>query len=160
MNGIYDYGTQVTITATANEGYHFTGWSDGYPYASRMVEMTEDITLTASFAQEQYLVTFLNADGSFIEANYYLLGQMPACSITPTLAPTAEWIYTFTGWNPALAPVTGSTVYTAVYSQAPNPGTGFENIMAPEKATKVLINGQIFILRGDRIYTIQGQLVK
>ena len=160
VNGIYDYGTQVTITATADAGYHFTGWSDGYPYASRMVEMTEDITLTASFAQEQYLITFLNADGSFIEANYYLLGQMPACSVTPTLAPTAEWIYTFTGWNPALAPVTGSTVYTAVYSQAPNPGSGFENIIAPEKATKVLINGQIFILRGDRIYTIQGQLVK
>ena len=159
VNGVYEYGTQVSITATANEGYHFTGWSDGYPYDSRTVEMTEDVTLTAFFAQEQYLITFLNADGSLIEANRYTLGQTPACSVTPTLAPTKEWVYTFTGWNPAITVVTGNAVYTAVYSQAPNP-EGFENILAPEKATKVLINGQIFILRGDRIYTIQGQLVK
>ena len=34
---------------------------------------------------------------------------------------------------------------------------GFENIDASVKAVKVLLNGQIFILRGDKIYTVTGQ---
>ena len=36
---------------------------------------------------------------------------------------------------------------------------GFENIDASTKAVKVLHNGQIFILRGDKVYTITGQPV-
>ena len=34
---------------------------------------------------------------------------------------------------------------------------GFENIDASVKAVKVLQNGQIFILRGDKVYTVTGQ---
>lgn len=37
---------------------------------------------------------------------------------------------------------------------------GFENIDASMKAVKVLQNGQIFILRGDKVYTVTGQPVK
>jgi hypothetical protein len=37
---------------------------------------------------------------------------------------------------------------------------GFENIDASVKAVKVLQNGQIFILRGDKVYTVTGQPVK
>ncbi len=160
VNGIYEYGTMVSLTATPDEHYHFTGWSDGYPYETRTVEMTEDITLTANFAQEQYLVTFLNADGSLIEANRYSAGEMPVCSVTPTLEPTDEWVYSFTGWTPEITAVTGNAVYTAVYSQEPVDHSGFDNVKVMEKAAKVLVNGQIFILRGEHIYTIQGQLVK
>ena len=159
VNGTYDYGENITITATPNPGYNFVRWSDGETNSVRYIKLTEDLTLTAIFAQQTYLVTFLNADGSLIEANSYLYGEMPACSVTPTLAPTEEWIYTFTGWNPALAPVTGNAIYTAVYSREVNP-SGFEDVQVSEKATKVLINGQIYILRGDKMYTIQGQVVR
>ena len=37
---------------------------------------------------------------------------------------------------------------------------GIEDINAKENAQKVLIDGQIYILRGDRLYTHQGQEVK
>ena len=38
--------------------------------------------------------------------------------------------------------------------------TGVENIQGNVKNVKILENGQIFILRGDKIYTLQGQEVK
>ncbi len=37
---------------------------------------------------------------------------------------------------------------------------GFENIDASVKAVKVLQNGQIFILRGDKVYTVTGQPIE
>ena len=160
VNGTYNYGTNITITATPNPGYNFVRWSDGNTNDVRYIELTEDITLTAIFAQQTYLVTFLNADGSLIEANPYLYGEMPACSVTPTLEPTEEWIYTFEGWTPEITAVTGNAVYTAQYSQSPAGGVGFMNAEVTEKAQKLLINGQIYIIRAGKIYTIQGQVVK
>jgi len=38
--------------------------------------------------------------------------------------------------------------------------TGVDNTDASVKAVKVLREGQIFILRGEKVYTVQGQLVK
>ena len=46
----YEYGTQVTLTATANEGYTFVQWSDGDTNATRTITVTGDLTLTATFA--------------------------------------------------------------------------------------------------------------
>jgi len=50
--GTYDEGTEVTITATANDGYTFSGWdgSDSSE-ASITLSLNTDITLTANFAQ-------------------------------------------------------------------------------------------------------------
>ena len=41
-----------------------------------------------------------------------------------------------------------------------DPHEGIEDILAPDQASKVLIDGEIFILRGDKIYTLTGQEVK
>ena len=51
-NGIYDYGTEADIKAAANDGYMFVQWSDGDTNARRTISVTEDITLTATFALE------------------------------------------------------------------------------------------------------------
>ena len=45
----YEYGTQVTLTANANEGYTFVQWSDGDTNATRTITVTGDLTLTATF---------------------------------------------------------------------------------------------------------------
>ena len=42
-------GTQ--ISATPNYGYHFVKWSDGNTENPRTLELTQDVTLTAEFAQ-------------------------------------------------------------------------------------------------------------
>ena len=38
--------------------------------------------------------------------------------------------------------------------------TGFENVNATDKPVKLLIDGNIYILRGEKMYNINGQLVK
>lgn len=60
--GISAHGTTRTLTATANYGYHFTHWSDGITDATRTVTVTNDITLTAFFAVNQYVVNVLSGD--------------------------------------------------------------------------------------------------
>ena len=49
----YDYGTEVTITATPTEGYHFVKWSDGNTEATRTIIITEDWQLTAIFEKNE-----------------------------------------------------------------------------------------------------------
>src|SRR5210317_1521239 len=43
--GTYDEGTEVTITATPDEGYEFVGWSDGENSFSRNINISADIIL-------------------------------------------------------------------------------------------------------------------
>ena len=47
--GDVEEGDSFTISATANEGYHFTHWSDGDINATRTVTVTSDTTFTAYF---------------------------------------------------------------------------------------------------------------
>ena len=47
--GEYEEGTEVTITATPNEGYEFTGWSDGSQDESITLILNEDKSIEASF---------------------------------------------------------------------------------------------------------------
>ena len=43
---------------------------------------------------------------------------------------------------------------------APNTATDIDTVVTAEQATKLFRDGQLFILRGTRIYTAQGQLVR
>jgi len=47
--GEYNEGTEVTLTATASDGYRFTGWSDGSTEESITITLSEDTALTANF---------------------------------------------------------------------------------------------------------------
>ncbi len=55
--GEYAYGTEITLTATANEGYRFTQWSDGNTDNPRIVTVTENKTYTAEFEVETFTIT-------------------------------------------------------------------------------------------------------
>ena len=52
--GEYAYGTEITLTATANSGYRFTQWSDGNTDNPRIVTVTENKTYTAEFEVEVF----------------------------------------------------------------------------------------------------------
>ena len=56
--GEYTAGTEVTISATANEGYAFSSWSDGVTSASRKITLNSDVTLTANFDKVVYTCTY------------------------------------------------------------------------------------------------------
>ncbi len=62
-----DYGSIVTLTAVAAEGYHFVEWSTGETTETIEVTVEGDTTLTATFAINQYIVAAMvtpDASGS------------------------------------------------------------------------------------------------
>jgi hypothetical protein len=65
--GTYDYGTNVTLTATPNTGYKFVNWTKEGVEVSTDAEYiftaTEDVELVANFEKETYIRT--------VRADYY-----------------------------------------------------------------------------------------
>ena len=92
--GEYEYKAEATLTAIANEGYHFTAWSDGVETATRIVIVEEDITLSASFAANEYTLTLVaDGEGTVTGAGTYKYGDQVDITAVP-----AEG-YKFMGWS-------------------------------------------------------------
>ena len=114
--GTYKYNTSVTLTATPKTGYHFVQWSDGNKNASRTVTATANATYTATFAINQYTITFKNEDGTTLKTQTVNHGVTPTAPSTPTKSATAQYTYTFKAWSPAIAAATKNQTYTATYT--------------------------------------------
>lgn len=103
-----------TRPTTAQYTYTFSGWSPA------ISTVTENITYTAQFTSTlmTYTVTWLNWDGTHLETDTGIsYGSTPTYDgATPTKPATSQYIYTFTGWSPAITTVTGNATYTAQFS--------------------------------------------
>ncbi len=66
--GVYNYGADVTVTATANEGYDFVSWTKDGEEVSTSAEFTftanANVTLTANFKPLTFSVIFYANGGS------------------------------------------------------------------------------------------------
>ena len=104
-------GAEPTREATAEYTYTFTGWDKA------IAEATADATYTATFSatKRQYTITWLNEDGSEISHETLEYGLTPAPADIYKES-TAEYTYTFTGWDKEITPVNGDATYTAVFS--------------------------------------------
>ena len=89
-----DHGTSITLSATANTGSVFTGWSNGTGSASSCTgtgnctfTITEDSSVTATFTLNQYTITTSanpSAGGSVTcNPNPVEYGSSSTCTITP-----------------------------------------------------------------------------
>jgi uncharacterized repeat protein (TIGR02543 family) len=116
-SGTFESGEEVTVTATANEGYHFVNWSvDG-----TIVSVTDtytftvgaNTTLTATFAPNSYTLTFVLNNG---EENVVKTQNFGTELKAPeNLVKTG---YSFSGWSPEV-PATvpaGNMTYTAQWT--------------------------------------------
>ena len=52
--GEYEEGTEVTITATPDEGYEFIGWSDGETSIERVITISSETLISANFEEVFY----------------------------------------------------------------------------------------------------------
>ncbi len=90
---VYEQGTEITLTATPNEGYEFTGWSNGSKENPLKVTVKADASYTASFAARKFKLTF-NVDGKETTTEVAYGSPVTAPSATPT-----KTGYTFAGWD-------------------------------------------------------------
>ena len=93
--GEYNEGTEVTLTATASEGYRFTGWSDGSSEESITITLNSDTALTANFELIPVYELIINIDeGGTVEgAGEYEEGT------EVTITAIANGCYKFTEWS-------------------------------------------------------------
>src|SRR5882724_3209037 len=121
--GRYDAGTQVTVTATANTGYEFTGWSGACTgTGSCTVTMTSDQSVTANFKLVQYTLTTGTSPsgaGTIAPASGGKYDHGTQVTVT-TVTNTG---YQFTGWSgacnttgPCTVMMTGDRSVTANYA--------------------------------------------
>ena len=125
----YDFGTLAadivqpanpSKAANAEYTYEFAGWSP------ELVDVVDNVTYIATYTatKRKYPVTFVDEDGTILQATaQYDYGTRPANIVTPTdptKPATAEFTYTFEGWTPAIAMVTGNATYIATYTSTKN----------------------------------------
>ncbi|MBQ4215417.1 MAG: hypothetical protein II663_03980, partial [Bacteroidales bacterium] len=105
-------------TATAEYTYSFDTWIPA------IKPVTGDASYTAKYSAERnsYVVTFLDEDGeTTLLSKSYEYGTMPVYTgATPTKASTAQYSYSFTGWNKPIATVIGNDTYVAVFTPTVN----------------------------------------
>ena len=98
--GVYYYQNQISISATANYGYHFTSWHDGNTANPRMITVTQDTAFTANFAVNIYAVSATsnnNTMGSVSGGGNYNYQSLVALTATPAYG------YHFEQWNDGLS---------------------------------------------------------
>ena len=99
--------------ATAQYSYSFTGWDP------EIVPVTGDATYTAVFEEElrSYDIVFVDEDGTVLDAQTLTYGSTPVYGGEPPVKEAdAQYTYSFAGWTPAIAEVTGPATYTATYT--------------------------------------------
>ena len=145
-----EYGKVIWLIATPDEGYEEDEWTNYNPASGLTVK--ENVTITVTFKQLIYHVIFVDYDDTVLKEEdvpYKNAATAPA-------DPTREG-YTFIGWDKDFSAVTEDMTIKAQYEQA----EGIEDILGGNvQCTKVLLDGQIFILRGEKTYTLQGQEIK
>ncbi|MBR5427418.1 MAG: discoidin domain-containing protein [Clostridia bacterium] len=130
-SGMVDYGTELAFTVTVDEAYSDsepvvsvngealeTPAGDGGVYAYTVTVTGNTEISVADLAKNTYTVTF-SVDGTETETTVSY-GEVPVYDDVPAKEATAQYSYTFTGWDPALAPATGDTIYTAQFSETTN----------------------------------------
>lgn len=107
------YEGTPTKEADAQYTYTFTGWDKEF------TEVTEDTTYTAVFEGSVNTYTITWVVGGEETTEEYEYGTTPEFKGS-TDRESAKYTYTFTGWEPAVAPVSGDQTYVAQYDEVIN----------------------------------------
>ena len=113
-----NYLEYITISATANYGYHFVRWNDGNSENPRQVKVTKDMTYTATFDKNIYNISLRSNNGTIESVTH------AAYLDNVTMMANANYGYHFAQWsdgvtdNPRTFVITQDTTFTAEF--APN----------------------------------------
>ena len=106
--------TNPTRPSTSQYEYSFDGWTPALSL------VTGNKTYTATYTEKlrTYTITFVNYDGTeLLTLTEVPYGTTPVFDKeNPTRPNDENYIYTFSGWSPAISSVSGNATYTAQYS--------------------------------------------
>lgn len=121
------YGTVLNVEAVPDSHYHFTQWSDGSSSTSKTLHVTSDVSLTGSFAINQYQVTLsAGANGSISVNGTPIVGtysELLDYNTTLNVEAIPVQDYSFDTWsdgntsNPRTITVTGSVTLSAAFEE-------------------------------------------
>ena len=118
--GLYDYLTNVELTAVPNSGYHFTQWNDGNNDNPRVIVLLRDTTITAEFEKNSYSVITESANPEWGATE----GNKTALYLDEVeISASANYGYHFTQWsdgntnNPRTIILTQDTSFTATFAK-------------------------------------------
>jgi uncharacterized repeat protein (TIGR02543 family) len=96
----YDCGETVTLTPNPNSCYHFANWSGDASGTTTplTITMNGDMTITANFAIDQYVLTVSSTAGGMVGTPGIGTFQYD-CDTTVTLEATAKPNFVFAGWS-------------------------------------------------------------
>lgn len=147
----FGYGSEpscdITPSRPADNKYTYTffGWGD-------IASVTGDATYTAQYTWEytKHLIKFVNGDGTVLQATEVAWGQVPVYEgTTPVKERTAQYTYTFKGWDADIIAVTEPAVYTAVYGAELNSYTvRFKNFDGEVLDEQTLNYGETPVYKG------------
>ena len=108
---VYPNGTPVKA-ADAQYTYTFKGWD------KTVAAATEDAIYTAQFdaTVRKYMVTFKYGH-NIVLPMYVTYGQAATAPTNTDKTPTAQYTYTFEGWDVDFSNITGTLVVTAKYTE-------------------------------------------
>ncbi|MBE6518963.1 MAG: hypothetical protein E7Z70_05430 [Thermoplasmata archaeon] len=139
------YGDLVNKPTDPTTSYYiFKGWYRTYsqgvysnPWNFETDTVASNMTLYAKWEIETCTVLWKNYDGTVLETdNDVALNSTPVFnSSNPTRVTDEHYIYTFSGWSPQVGPVTGDTIYTAIYSTTIVP----YNVNIPENSAYEIV---------------------
>ena len=161
VNGDYEYGTEITIVATPKAGYRFKKWSDDNTQATRKITIEEDVYLEASFSRiPTYTVTVFEVTGgttTLVGDTTLMEGENLSINAIP------EEGYIFSQWlvngevntdNPFVITAIDQDYY--IEPVFVKEEMGVEQTTIDNAAQKYMVNGVLYIRRGENVYDAKG----
>lgn len=180
MNGAvigYDYvyeGQAATAPEVPEvEGYTFVGWDQDFS------NVTSDMTVTAIY--ERAVMTYslklvVEGGGKLYFGRYNAFGELTEVETTESeytfqegtqfiLIAKADEGWAFVQWSDGVTKekrnitVTSDLTLKAIFTDDPDGIHSPTGTASGEESVKIVRNGKIYILRGDRIFTVDGREV-
>ena len=145
-----DYGKAAVAPADPyRQGYTFVGWDKEFG------NIISDLVVTAKYElgeKADFTISFDDKEGDDILSNNVVL-KVPA-------APEIEG-FTFKGWRPVAELIEYNYIHIEAVYEADEPASVpavYTNPANP--AQKLIKDGNVYILSGENLYTITGQIAK
>ena len=166
--GTYSSGESISISATANPEYVFSGWSNGSTDNPLSITMNSNQTISASFVKVTYTIsTSTEGEGSITEtlvssgrSTDYNSGSV----VRLTAVPSDGW--EFTGWtgdyvgveNPIEIDVTQAKSYNAIFEALPSIYLDENGVTI--KAYDYAVVGDVYELDGVNYTIVDNESLK